>query len=139
MNKKVTKIGLAVSLLFGVLSLTFSAAAEENGYWTMKTDESGTPVMIYTYTEPVNWVVNENAGYGKDDSQSGQPIAEVGQADVHYASNTPAAISGNKAAPVKKEPVNPFTVLLSAAGLFALSTLVVNSIKHRKRILVNIH
>ena len=61
MKKKWLKTGVVVSLLLGILSLAFSAAAEENGYWTMKTDESGNPVMIYTCTKPVDWVITEDA------------------------------------------------------------------------------
>ena len=44
---KLTTAALGTAVLLG---LPLTASAETSGYWTMKTDEEGRQVMIYTYT-----------------------------------------------------------------------------------------
>lgn len=143
MKKKWVKRGFAVSLLLGILSIAFFASAEENGYWTMKTDESGNSVMIYTYTKPVDWVVAEDEGYGQcgtqpaqtdQTAQAAQPtqaIAAVQEADVHMAADAPAVQTVGTVRTKADAAVRPLAVsAVGAAGGIAAGFLF---IKHRQR------
>lgn len=131
MKKKWIKTSIAVSLLLSILSLAFSASAEDNGYWTMKTDDSGMPVMIYTYTKPVEWVVDENASYGQCDTQETQPISAVEQADVHMSADSSAVI---QATPKTTKKVTSYTatILIPAACLFVFIASAMLVAKRRK-------
>lgn len=131
MKKKWLKTGVVVSLLLGILSLAFSAAAEENGYWTMKTDESGNPVMIYTYTKPVDWVITEDADSGQCDEQPTQPISAVEKADAHMAANSPAAAQTVNTSKTKTNPAS-HPLLFTTAGIFACMMTALILIKYKK-------
>lgn len=51
--------GAAVLLCFPL-----TAAAETSGYWTMKTDEEGRQVMVYTYTALDDITYETGGGHG---------------------------------------------------------------------------
>lgn len=131
MKKKWLKTGIAVSLLLGILSLAISASAEDNGYWTMKTDESGNPVMIYTYTKPVDWVITEDADYGQCDAQPTQPISAVEEADAHMAANSPAAAQTVDTAKTKTNP-SSHPLLFTAVGISASMMAALIFMKYKK-------
>ena len=90
MKKKMIKIGLTALLLLTMLATAVTASAEDNGYWTTKTDASGNTVMIYTYTQPVEWTINEQSGYGQ--------CGNVNPGVVSKSSQDNSVLSANAAA-----------------------------------------
>ena len=80
------KFLLTLMLLTAGCATAFSVSAEDNGYWTMREDSTGLPVMVYTYTEPVD--ITENEGEPMDDADYAapeEPAAEMVQAPVYLA------------------------------------------------------
>ncbi|HIW73989.1 MAG TPA: hypothetical protein H9684_06670 [Firmicutes bacterium] len=64
MNRKFRFFGLSALLLLGMATLTVTACAQENGYWTSRVDEQGQTVPIFVYTEPVEWTICEDPSAG---------------------------------------------------------------------------
>ena len=65
------KFLLTLMLLTAGCATAFSVSAEDNGYWTMREDSTGLPVMVYTYTEPVEFVISNT---GNNDPAPAEPV-----------------------------------------------------------------
>ena len=90
MKKTMKKASLLLLTLALACCAAFAAAAEEKGYWTMQTDTNGMPVMVYTYTDKIDFTVEDGAPLegGEDVSaptDAAQPIAESVDAPAHLS------------------------------------------------------
>lgn len=81
---------LAMVLLLASMAAV-TASAEENGYWTETVDEAGNVVMIYTYTEPVEYRVITDEGVYCDLNEYTTPVAAVGTAQARMAAEPQSA------------------------------------------------
>ena len=80
-------------LLTAGCSTAFSVSAEDNGYWTMREDSTGLPVMVYTYTEPVEFVISNT---GNNDPAPAEPVqAEEDDAVLSTSEEAPVRLAGS--------------------------------------------
>lgn len=59
MKKWMKKALLSAFTLTFLCGAALTASAEENGYWAMQRDWEGIPVMVYTYTDGVDFTVED--------------------------------------------------------------------------------
>lgn len=80
-------------LLTAGCATAFSVSAEDNGYWTMREDSTGLPVMVYTYTEPVEFVISNT---GNNDPAPAEPVqAEEDDAVLSTSEEAPVRLAGS--------------------------------------------
>ena len=119
MKKTIKRAVLLLTLLLATACLAaVPALAEENGYWTEQPDSEGRPVLVYTYTQPVEITVLD----GADEQTCGlyetaEPIAVIEQAPQRL-SPLP-----DRAAPAAAGADNGNLASLAAAGVLFLAAL----------------
>ena len=87
------KFLLTLMLLTAGCATAFSVSAEDNGYWTMREDSTGLPVMVYTYTEPVEFVISNT---GTNDPAPAEPVqAEEDDAVLSTSEEAPVRLAGS--------------------------------------------
>lgn len=80
-------------LLTAGCATAFSVSAEDNGYWTMREDSTGLPVRVYTYTEPVEFVISNT---GNNDPAPAEPVqAEEDDAVLSTSEEAPVRLAGS--------------------------------------------
>ena len=108
------KFLLTLMLLTAGCATAFSVSAEDNGYWTMREDSTGLPVMVYTYTEPVEFVISNT---GNNDPAPAEPV-QAEEDDAVRLAGSPLAIPAESAAENTENAGTPLLVLTVGGTLF---------------------
>lgn len=95
-HTRTKKILLTLTTLTLCCAAAFSASAEENGYWTMQHDGNGLPIMVYTYTEKVDFIVSDTGNIDPAPA-AGKPQPEP-DAVLSSSGELPARMAGQHAA-----------------------------------------
>lgn len=119
------KFLLTLTTLTLCCAAAFSASAEENGYWTMQHDGNGLPIMVYTYTEKVDFIVSDTGN--TDPAPAAGKSQTEPDAVLSSSGELPARMAGQHAAPdlsgAKDVSDTPSLLVLSLGGALFLTGL----------------
>lgn len=124
-HTRTKKILLTLTMLTLCCAAAFSASAEENGYWTMQHDETGLPIMVYTYTEKVEFIVSDTGNI--DPAPTTGTSQTAPDAVLSSSGELPARMAGQYAASdlsgAKDVSDTPSLLVLSLGGALFLTGL----------------